>query len=87
MNSMKFVVIFTMFVLSSTFVACGEDADCPDCGKLTEGYLFKKVTQGDFAQFSAISGIEVDACMRYKVTSGTDISEDTISVVNDCCCD
>jgi len=87
MNSMKSVVIFTTFVLGSTFVACGEDADCPDCGKLTEGYIHKKVTQDDFAKFSGISGIEVDACMRYKVTSGTDINEDTISIVDNCCCE
>ncbi len=87
MISMKSVLIFTFFALSSTFVACGEDADCPDCGKLTEGYLFKRVSQDDFAQFAGISGIEVDACMRYKVTSGVDISEDTISIVDDCCCE
>ena len=84
---MKPALIFTVFALSFSFVACDEDADCLDCGKLTEGYLFKKVTQDDFAQFSGISGIEVDACMRYKVTFGTDISEDTISIVDDCCCE
>ncbi|MBH31649.1 MAG: hypothetical protein CMG71_06630 [Candidatus Marinimicrobia bacterium] len=87
MNIIKSAIILTVISLSWIFVACGEDADCPDCGKLTEGYLFKKVTQNDFAQFSGISGIEVDACMRYKVTSGTDISEGTISIVDDCCCE
>ena len=87
MNRLKSAVICTALAFSIMFIACGEDADCPDCGKLTEGSLFKRVTQDDFAKFSGISGIQVDACMRYKVTGGTDINEDTIAIVDDCCCE
>lgn len=84
---MKSIILIMMTVISFSLLACGEDADCLDCGKLTEGYLFKKVTQDDFAKFSGINGIEVDACMRYKITSGTDINEDSITITDDCCCD
>ena len=77
-------------------VACEEDPDCLDCGKLEQGYIFKRVTQDDFAKFSGISGIEIDACMRYKmaikwgsrlVTGSTDINEESITLVDDCCCE
>ncbi len=80
---------YCSLLLVLSFIAllsCDENADCPDCGKITEGYLFKKVTQDDFAAFSGVSGIEVDACMRYKVTSG-EITSNTITIMDDCCCE
>ena len=90
-------IIALAAVLLMGLVACEEDPDCPDCGKVTEGYLFKRVTQDDFAKFSGISGIEIDACMRYstyihiggddKVTGSTDINEESITLVDNCCCE
>lgn len=87
MQKFRSLIVLTFVMSLFMFFACEEDPECPDCGKITEGYLFKKVTQDDFAKFSGISGIEVDACMRYKVTGGTDISEDTIKIMDDCCCE
>ena len=83
MKRYRFLLLVLPFIV---LLSCEDDADCPDCGKLTEGYLFKKVTQDDFAAFAAVSGIEVDTCMRYKLTSG-EMSADTITIVNDCCCE
>ena len=83
MKRYLFLLLILPFIV---LLSCEDDADCPDCGKLTEGYLFKKVTQDDFAAFAGVSGIEVDACMRYKLTSG-DISANTITIVDDCCCE
>ena len=83
MKRYRFLLLILPFIV---LLSCEDDADCPDCGKLTEGYLFKKVTQDDFAAFAGVSGIEVDTCMRYKLTSG-DISANTITIVNDCCCE
>jgi len=98
-------IIALAAVLLMGLVACEEDPDCPDsycldCGKIDEKgieeYLLKKVTQDDFAKFSGISGIEIDACMRYKmaikwgsrlVTGSTGIDEESITIVDDCCCE
>jgi len=46
--------LFLLILPFIVFLSCEDDADCPDCGKLTEGYLFKKVTQDDFAAFAGV---------------------------------
>ena len=54
MKRYSFLLLVLPFIL---LLSCEDDADCPDCGKLTEGYLFKKVTQDDFAAFAGVSSI------------------------------
>jgi|TARA_B100000686_G_C16779482_1_gene970852 hypothetical protein len=53
---------------------------------LIDGYLFKKVTQDDFLNFSSIDNIKVDACMRYKIIATEEINGKTISIMDNCCC-
>ena len=69
-----------------TITSCNDATECSDCGEFIDGFLFKKVTQDDFVNFSTIDNIEVDACMRYKIIDREEINEKSISIVDNCCC-
>ena len=54
-----------------------------------EGFLFKKVTQDDLAEIGNIEGMNIGICIRYQLLGLTDEEFDleTITIVDDCCCD
>lgn len=69
-------------------ISCKESKPCSDCGGgITDGYLFKKVTEADIPELSSIDGIEIDNCIRFKfVLDETDFDLETVNIVDDCCC-
>ena len=76
------VAAITLFSLS-----CQKE-DCPDCGgTIAQGFIFRTVTAEDLTTLGDIPDIELEACMRFKLTGGTDIDETTVKIVDDCCCD
>lgn len=83
MKSSLTVFVFLVFLFS----ACDKDNDCSDCGGgLTGGYLYKKVTSSDLGQLGEVEGINLDSCIRYKLT-GDEYDPDKVTIVSDCCCD
>ncbi|MDP6533275.1 MAG: hypothetical protein QF845_05095 [Candidatus Marinimicrobia bacterium] len=84
---MKSNLLFPIIVVLALFAACDEPSSCDDCGGgITGGYLYKKVTSSDLGQLGSVEGINLDSCIRYKIT-GEEFDEETVSVVPDCCCD
>ena len=60
---------------------------CDDCaGTLDEGYLFDYVSTEDMQDLTTIDGIEIGACIRFKL-DGSDFDLDNVAVVDDCCCE
>ena len=80
------IVYNILLLLIITITSCNDSTECSDCGEVIDGFLFKKVTQDDFVNFSTIDNIEVDACMRYKIIDTEEINEKSISIVDNCCC-
>jgi hypothetical protein len=81
-NLFAFLAIVLM-----NFGGCDEPSSCNDCGGgLIDGYLYTKVTCFDLSQLGSVEGINLDSCIRYKL-SGEDFATETVSVVPDCCCD
>lgn len=77
------IVTFLFFI----FAACEDENGCSDCGGgLTGGYLYKKVTPSDLGQLGDVDEINLDSCIRYKL-SGDEFDADNVAVVPDCCCD
>lgn len=70
-------------------VSC-QTEECSDCGPgITQGYLFKLVTEKDLATLGEIEGIEVDVCITYSFVDVVteEIDTETVKIVDDCCCD
>ena len=85
-------IFLTIILTLSLFllVNCEDNPECVSCGGgLLEGFLFKKVTQGDLAEIGNIEGINIGICIRYQLLGLTDEEFDleTIAIVDDCCCD
>ena len=81
----KLVFIFLMLV----FLGCESD-ECGSCGGgVLDGYLFKTVTEDDRVQLSStLPELELEACIRFKFElNGSDFNLETVTVVDDCCCD
>lgn len=72
-------------ILFST--GCNDTSNCEDCGgSLDEGFLFKYVEATDIPDLTEIEGIDVGACIRYKL-AGEEFDLDNVAVVDDCCCE
>ncbi len=85
---MKFsaIVLSTIFTFL-VFLSCTKDDSCTDCGGgLQDGYVYKTVTQDDIAELSTL-GVKLDECIQFKVDFDEDLDLETVSVVDDCCCD
>ena len=85
-------IFLTIILTLSLFllVTCEDNPECASCGGgLLEGFLFKKVTQDDLAEIGNIEGMNIGICIRYQLLGLTDEEFDleTISIVDDCCCD
>ena len=75
----------SLFLVFST--GCDESVGCDDCGgTLDEGYLFDYVSTEDMQDLTTIDGIEIGACIRFKL-DGSDFDLDNVAVVDDCCCE
>ena len=85
-NFMKKIVNNILLILLIAITSFNDSTECSACGVLIDGYLFKKVTQDDFLNFSSIDNIKVDACMRYKIIDTEEINGKTISIMDNCCC-
>ena len=82
-NNLFAILAFVLMV----FAGCDEPSSCDDCGGgIINGYLYTKVTSSDLNQLGSVEGINLDSCIRYKL-SGDDFDTETVSVVPDCCCD
>ncbi|MEE8437605.1 MAG: hypothetical protein V3S22_04625 [Candidatus Neomarinimicrobiota bacterium] len=84
MNTMIKLFLVTVFLLAG----CSDDKDCPDCGSILEGYIFKSITTSDLAQnegLALLEGVNAGVCVRAKL-SGQEFDLDTVEVVDDCCC-
>jgi len=76
-------LIFTFFV----FLSCTKDDSCTDCGGgPQDGYFYKTVTEADISELSTL-GVNLDECIQFKVNFNDDLDLETVSVVDDCCCD
>ncbi|MBT3216182.1 MAG: hypothetical protein HOD97_04110 [Candidatus Marinimicrobia bacterium] len=81
----KLILLGAIFFI--TFSACNEPSSCDDCGGgIIGGYLYKKVTSSDLGQLGSVEGINLDSCIRYKL-SNDDFDAETVTIVPDCCCD
>lgn len=84
---MKTKLLVTSLCIMIAFTACEKEEGCDDCGgTILDGYLFNEVTTEDLSALGAVEGIEVGACIRYKL-DGTEFDLETVMVVDDCCCD
>ena len=69
------------------YTGCDESAGCDDCGgTLDEGYLFDYVSTENMQNLITIDGIEIGACIRFKM-DGSEFDLDNVAVVDDCCCE
>ena len=46
------IVYNILLLLIITITSCNDSTECSDCGEVIDGFLFKKVTQDDFVNFS-----------------------------------
>ncbi len=84
----KIAVLIPTIIIAITliFTSCQKE-DCPDCGgTIAQGFIFRTVTEEDLTTLGDIPNIELEACMRFKLAGG-DIDENTVKIVDDCCCD
>jgi len=85
-------VFLTILLTLSTFllVTCEDNPECTSCGgDLSDGFLFKEVTQNDLAEIGNIEGMNIGICIRYQLTGliEEEFDLETIAVVDDCCCE
>ncbi len=76
-------------IIALALVACPDKEEgCDDCGgTILDGYYFDEVTTEDIAELGEIEGIEIGACIRYKLDlGGTNFNIESVKVVDDCCC-
>ena len=76
-----------VLILVFALVACpNKEEGCDECGgTILDGYYFNKVTVEDLSVLGEIDGIEIGACIRFKL-DGTEFDLETVKVVDDCCC-
>ncbi len=76
-----------VLILVFALVACqNKEEGCDECGgTILDGYYFNKVTIEDLSVLGEIDGIEIGACIRFKL-DGTEFDLETVKVVDDCCC-
>ncbi len=84
---MNHKIFVPVLILVLVFVACPNNEEgCNDCGgTIIDGYFFSEVTIEDLTVLVDIEGIEVGACIRFKL-DGTEFDLETVKVVDDCCC-
>jgi len=82
--------IFPLYlIIALAMAACADNKKgCDECGgTILDGYYFDEVTTDDIAELGEIEGIEIGACIRYKLDlDGTNFNIETVKVVDDCCC-
>ena len=84
---MKISLLITSLCIMIAFTACEKEEGCDECGgSILDGYLFNEVTTEDLSAIGDQEGIEVGACIRYKL-DGAEFDLETVKVVDDCCCD
>lgn len=82
-----FLVLFLISSIGLIVPGCGNGVDCIDCGGgLTDGYHYKIVSAMDLA---SLPEFEIESCIRFKIEplSHDQIDPETVTVVNDCCCE
>jgi hypothetical protein len=90
MRKQQLITLFLCLCLPviALFNGCGKNSECTDCGGgLTGGYLYKRVTQEDLTQLATIEGITLDTCIRFKFIIEDEFDLESITIVDDCCCD
>ncbi len=82
-------ILSLTLVIILTLVTCNKNGNCTDCGgTLAQGYIFKTVTTDDLAQIDGlaqIEGVDAGVCIQAKLT-GQEMDVNTVTVVDDCCC-
>ncbi|MBC8403542.1 MAG: hypothetical protein H8E14_18835 [Candidatus Marinimicrobia bacterium] len=84
----RIAILITALLLSGG-TGCNKN-DCKGCGGgLIDGYLYKRVEQVDLEKLTTIfPDLQIEACIRFKLDlNGIDINLETVTVVDDCCCD
>lgn len=77
------LLIVTLFAFSS----CAKDDSCADCGGgPQDGYFYKTVTQDDISELGSLE-INLDECIQFKIDFNDDIDLESVSIVDNCCCD
>ena len=85
-------VFLTIILILSFFmmVTCEDNPECASCGgDLSDGFLFKEVTQKDLADIGNLEGMNIGICIRYQLTGliEEEFDLETIAIVDDCCCE
>jgi len=82
--------IILMILATGLFLAsCSEDKNCPDCGSILDGYIFKTITTDDLAQnegLALLADVHAGVCVRTKL-NGTEFDLESLEIVDDCCCE
>ncbi len=78
---------YIFLIFGFIFSSCQKNTKgCDECGgSILDGYFFNEVKTEDLIVLGEIEGIQVGACIRYKL-DGTDFDLTTVQVVDDCCC-
>ncbi len=87
---MRSIYPILLVLLVGLFNPACTDEDCSDCGgNISEGYLFRQVTEEDMDQLLPVfPDIKLETCIRFKLElTGSEIDLESVTVVDDCCCD
>lgn len=87
MRNKTLTIVGALLVL--VFV-CGCNSDeCGNCGGgVEDGYFFKRVTSDDLLQLSSdFPDMQLEQCIRFKFDVNDEFDLETVTLVDDCCCD